>query len=194
MRDHLQEKSVLVLDSSWMATNVTTPKKALTDMAKGTCTAILIQGKDTFEAVSWEQWLDLTIEDGEEHVPTKRLKVKMPKVIVAVNFKKATVLARRPKVRPAEVMKVYSGRCAYTGRHVGRKGSIDHVLPRARGGKTDWSNVVWADSKVNSKKADKLPHEAGLPMPKIKKVLPRLAIVDIRRRKDRPEWDMFLLN
>jgi 5-methylcytosine-specific restriction endonuclease McrA len=42
--------------------------------------------------------------------------------------------------------------------------TIDHVVPRARGGKTEWTNVVAACAACNRKKADKLPAQAGMPL------------------------------
>lgn len=40
--------------------------------------------------------------------------------------------------------------------------TIDHVLPKSRGGKTEWSNVVCCCSKCNSKKRDRTPKEANM--------------------------------
>lgn len=50
-------------------------------------------------------------------------------------------------------------RCAYCGR-TGR--TIDHVLPRAQGGKTTWLNCVAACLKCNGDKADRTPEQAGM--------------------------------
>jgi 5-methylcytosine-specific restriction endonuclease McrA len=40
--------------------------------------------------------------------------------------------------------------------------SIDHVLPRSRGGTHTWDNVVASCRRCNTNKEDRLPHEAGL--------------------------------
>jgi 5-methylcytosine-specific restriction endonuclease McrA len=40
--------------------------------------------------------------------------------------------------------------------------SIDHVLPRSRGGTHTWDNVVAACRRCNTRKEDRLPHEIGL--------------------------------
>jgi 5-methylcytosine-specific restriction endonuclease McrA len=50
-------------------------------------------------------------------------------------------------------------RCQYCG---GQAESIDHVLPRSRGGAHCWENVVAACRRCNTRKEDRLPHEAGL--------------------------------
>ncbi|TAE03778.1 MAG: HNH endonuclease [Bacteroidetes bacterium] len=43
--------------------------------------------------------------------------------------------------------------------------TLDHVLPRSRGGQTTWTNLVTACRRCNSKKGDLLPEEAKMPLP-----------------------------
>lgn len=62
--------------------------------------------------------------------------------------------------------------CAYCGAQAGdmRRGrvltqqdfTLDHILPVSRGGKNSWSNTVCACFECNQRKADRLPHEAGM--------------------------------
>ena len=52
-----------------------------------------------------------------------------------------------------------SHRCQYCG---AAAESIDHVVPRSRGGLHAWDNVVAACRRCNTRKEDRLPHEAGL--------------------------------
>jgi len=187
------DKSVLVLDAHWRVTNVTTPKKALVDMAKNTATAVLVKGKDHVEPISWEQWILLPVENGEECVHTAHTKILMPKVIIMVNFKRAKSISRTPKLRPNEVRKAYGGRCAYTGELVGKEGTIDHVHPRSRGGANSWDNVVWSSREVNFKKGARTPEEAGLQLKTpIKKVRAKPMGTDLELRDDRPEWRLFV--
>ena len=49
--------------------------------------------------------------------------------------------------------------------------TIDHVLPRCRGGKHEWNNIVTCCLKCNRKKGNKTPHEANMPLNKIPKPL-----------------------
>lgn len=42
--------------------------------------------------------------------------------------------------------------------------TLDHVLPKSRGGKSTWDNLVTACKKCNSKKGDFTPQEAGMPL------------------------------
>jgi 5-methylcytosine-specific restriction endonuclease McrA len=49
--------------------------------------------------------------------------------------------------------------------------TVDHVLPRCRGGKHEWQNVVTCCLKCNRKKGDKTPNEANMPLRKAPKPL-----------------------
>ncbi len=73
--------------------------------------------------------------------------------------------------------------CIYCGIKIGqrKKGrivtkkdfSVDHIVPRSRGGKNNWSNTACACSPCNNRKADKMPNEAGMHLrwePKIPRV------------------------
>lgn len=40
--------------------------------------------------------------------------------------------------------------------------TIDHIVPRSRGGRDTWSNTACACAQCNHRKGDRLPHEAGL--------------------------------
>lgn len=42
--------------------------------------------------------------------------------------------------------------------------TVDHVLPKSRGGKTDWENVVVACKPCNLKKSNRTPAEMGIPL------------------------------
>lgn len=53
-------------------------------------------------------------------------------------------------------------KCQYCGK--GKDLTIDHVLPKSRGGKSTWTNLVAACKKCNSLKGDKTPEEAEMPL------------------------------
>jgi len=53
--------------------------------------------------------------------------------------------------------------CQYCGRQPDRSElTLDHVLPRSRGGKTSWENVVAACTRCNQRKGQQTPQEAGM--------------------------------
>jgi 5-methylcytosine-specific restriction endonuclease McrA len=55
--------------------------------------------------------------------------------------------------------------CQYCGAQPGAaRLTFDHVVPRARGGRTEWSNIVAACVRCNARKADRTPAEASMPL------------------------------
>jgi 5-methylcytosine-specific restriction endonuclease McrA len=53
--------------------------------------------------------------------------------------------------------------CGYCGKRLPpRDLSYDHVIPRARGGKTEWENILTACKPCNDRKADRSPEQAGM--------------------------------
>jgi 5-methylcytosine-specific restriction endonuclease McrA len=56
-------------------------------------------------------------------------------------------------------------RCQYCGEaFASRELTIDHVLPRSKGGPSTWENLVIACGPCNRRKGDKTPAEAGMPL------------------------------
>ena len=61
-------------------------------------------------------------------------------------------------------------RCQYCGgRFATSELTFDHVIPRSRGGRTEWENIVMACQACNARKADKTPTEAGMALRKKRK-------------------------
>ncbi len=53
-------------------------------------------------------------------------------------------------------------RCQYCGDRDDL--TLDHVMPKSRGGRTNWDNLITACKKCNSKKGDFTPEEADMPL------------------------------
>lgn len=65
-----------------------------------------------------------------------------------------------PPVNRREVLKRDQHRCQYCGSH--RRLTLDHVIPRSKGGLHTWDNVVAACEPCNSSKSDRTPIQAGM--------------------------------
>lgn len=65
-----------------------------------------------------------------------------------------------PPVNRREVLRRDKYACQYCGST--KKLTLDHVIPRSKGGKHSWDNVVIACSGCNSRKGDRTPAQAGL--------------------------------
>jgi 5-methylcytosine-specific restriction endonuclease McrA len=192
MSNILSKSIVLVLNRNWQAINIRTPQEAFCMMATNVATGLEIEGEDPIHPVTWEEWIMLPIRDGDNAVQTVRGPIRVPTVIVAVNY--AKVPRKRPKLCAKAIRERDGNRCQYTGKLLRpEEGSLDHVLPRSRGGKDEWGNLVWADKAVNARKGNHLPHEAGLKLlsvPRAPKELPMSAL--IRNAHGIPEWKLFV--
>ena len=192
MSDILNKTIVLVLNRNWQAINIRTPQDAFCQMATNVATALEIDGENRIRPVTWDEWITLPVRDGDNAVHTVRGAIRVPTVIVALNF--AKVPKKRPKLCAKTIRERDGDRCQYTGKLLRPdEGSLDHVLPRSRGGKDEWGNLVWSDKAVNTRKGNRLPHEAGLKLltvPRAPKELPVTAL--IRNAHGIVDWKLFV--
>jgi 5-methylcytosine-specific restriction endonuclease McrA len=192
MSDILNKTTVLVLNRNWQAIGVRTPADAFCQMATNVATALDIEGDNHIRAVRWDEWITLPIRENHTCVNTVRGAIRIPTVIVAVNY--ARVPMKRPNLNARSIRERDGNRCQYTGRVLRvDEGSLDHVVPRSRGGANTWENLVWSSKEVNSRKGNRLPHEAGLKLlstPRAPKDLPVSAL--IRNAHCIAEWKLFL--
>lgn len=192
MSDILNKTIVLVLNRNWQAINIRTPQGAFCQMATNAATALDIEDESHIRPVAWDEWITLPVREGDYAVRTARGAIRVPTVIVAVNF--AKVPKKRPKLSAKNIRERDGNRCQYTGRLLHpTEGNLDHVVPRSRGGADTWENLVWAARDVNQRKADRLPHEAGLKLlnvPLAPKEMPVSAF--IRNAHGVAEWKLFL--
>ncbi|MBY8858264.1 HNH endonuclease [Nocardia sp. CA2R105] len=83
--------------------------------------------------------------------------IALPSVIRLRNYVRVPYRARVPMTRAA-LMHRDRYRCAYCG---GKAETIDHVIPRSRGGPHSWENCVASCAPCNHRKADKMLSELG---------------------------------
>jgi 5-methylcytosine-specific restriction endonuclease McrA len=161
-------------------------------MATNVATALDIEGEECIRPVQWDEWITLPVRKGDHAVRTARGAIRVPTVIVAVNY--ARVPKKRPKLSAKNIRERDGNRCQYTGKLLHpNEGSLDHVVPRSRGGADSWENLVWSAKEVNQRKADCLPHEAGLKLltvPRAPKELPVTAL--LRNAQGVAAWKLFL--
>jgi 5-methylcytosine-specific restriction endonuclease McrA len=192
MSDILTKTTVLVLNRNWQAINIRTPQEAFCQMATNVATGLEIEGENHIRPVNWDEWITLPIREQDNAVQTMRGPIRVPAVIVAVNY--ARVPKKRPKLSARSIRERDGNRCQYTGVSLRPdEGSLDHVVPRSRGGRDTWENLVWSAKAVNQRKADRLPHEAGLKLlavPRAPKELPVSAL--IRNAHGIREWRLFV--
>jgi len=100
------------------------------------------------------------ISEYEEVVRSPSFEMRLPSVI---SLKEYIPAARRPAFTRFNVFLRDRFTCQYCGEPFAAHDlTFDHVVPRSRGGRTTWDNVVTACSVCNLLKGSRLPHESGL--------------------------------
>jgi len=133
-----------------------------------TRTLVLSQGYEPLKVISWERAITLlflnkveVIEEYDHNIRSTSLVIKMPAVVRLLNaFKRHK---KRVKFSRINIF----GRDGYKCQYCSTKGRLaeltyDHIIPKSRGGKTTWQNIVTCCEPCNSKKRDRTPNEAGM--------------------------------
>lgn len=148
----------LVLNRHWQPIQVATVARALIMLYGGA--ARVVDPLD-FQTYDWSDWSKMRPLDDEQFVRTVSSRLRVPEVVVLAHFGgmpgKAVPFSRRNIYRRDR----YS--CQYCGaRPAVEDLTIDHVVPRSKGGVSSWENCVLACYECNRRKADKTAHQANL--------------------------------
>jgi 5-methylcytosine-specific restriction endonuclease McrA len=188
----LHQLRVLVLNRYWHPLAATTPAEILGAMMNDQAVGLDIRSSDWIQPVTWPDWKDLPVRDNDLSVGTTTGSIRIPTVVVLSRFDQ--VPRKRLNFGLRGLYERDGGRCQYTGRSLTlSEANIDHVLPSSRGGTTSWENCVLSDRKVNNRKADRTPREAGLTLLREPFRPPELPINHfIKNRYQIKDWNHFL--
>ena len=155
---------VLVLNKSWVAINVPPAKRALTLLFQGH--AQVVHPKD-YSLYDFDSWLAFSKDHNglppRRYVFTPTDRIRLPEVIVLKEYNGFYAPVLRLSRR--NIFARDKNRCQYCGCKFPRAAlTIDHVVPRSRGGADTWENLVLACTRCNLKKRDQTPEEAEMPL------------------------------
>jgi 5-methylcytosine-specific restriction endonuclease McrA len=157
---------VLVLNRLYMAVHVVNVRRAFGLLCRELAEVINLEdGKfANYSFDSWREMSELRAEMKQPHddwLRSVNFEIQVPRVIRLLVFdrlpkQKLHLNRRNVLARDGHV-------CQYCGRHFPTHLlSIDHVVPRSRGGETTWENVVCACLTCNVKKGGRTPREAHM--------------------------------
>ena len=101
------------------------------------------------------------LERGEGALHSERLTFERPCVIRLVRYVRVPRDVHRRKITRKAVLARDAWTCQYCG-HQAAGLTVDHVIPRSRGGQSVWENIVASCAPCNRKKGNKTPHEASM--------------------------------
>lgn len=186
---------VLVLNRLWQAVNVISARRAFSLIANEH--AQVVHAEDESYAVfGMLDWMDFSRHNPPaselEIVHTVRHSIRVPRVILLSVFDR--VPKKDLKLTRLNVFERDKYRCQYCSKRLpSEELNLDHVIPRHYGGKTTWENIVCSCIKCNSRKANRLPHEAGMHLirqPSAPKWRPVISLA--ARGKKHEVWKHFL--
>lgn len=104
----------------------------------------------------------VAVRENASVIHSEHLSVVVPSIVRLSTLVRVPRWARTPPLSRRAVLRRDGGRCAYCAAPAD---TIDHVVPKSRGGRHEWTNVVAACQKDNFKKGDRLLSELGWTLP-----------------------------
>tara|TARA_R100000008_G_scaffold81916_1_gene65615 strand:+ start:112 stop:612 length:501 start_codon:yes stop_codon:yes gene_type:complete len=150
------------------------------------------------EIISWEEAIVLTwlkkawaVEYTDKWVHSAKKAFQIPSVIVLFQYideKFFTLPSTRKNILLRD-----ENRCQYCAKRFREADlTIDHVIPRSKGGKSTWNNVVAACRPCNQKKGDFLPDQSPVSLIRIPKKPSYRSIIKKRIKSSNLQWDEYI--
>ena len=165
--------NVLALNRLYLAIHVISARRAFCLLWKGMAEVISVED-DSYLAYDFDGWREMSeLKDAfressphdpgssEDWVCAVNFRIQVPRVVRLLNYDRVprTVV----KFNRRNVFLRDENRCQYCRRKfAARDLSLDHVVPRSRGGETTWENIVSACLRCNVRKGSRTPQEAGM--------------------------------
>lgn len=198
---------VLKLNRNWKPVGVELVSKTICDLMTGVIKAMQIvyatnpDGTPNFDQheyvnpVGWEEWIKLPVRPWDLSIHSTHMHVRVPTVVITKNYAKVPEKKFKGKPSKEGLFIRDNGTDAYTGEELAFElATIDHVIPKDRGGTDTYDNTVLTTKKINNDKGNKLNSEAGLKL-LINPHNPKPIQVSHTIRKARHhDWKQFLVN
>ena len=162
------QQPTLVLNKVWQPVDVTPVCDAITMVWNERAKIV----DDDYQQHDWESWSQMAPQPGEQFIKATRLSLRVPQVVTLTEYDRlpiATVCFSR-----RNIFKRDHNTCLYCHRQFRTEDlTIDHVIPKSRGGTSTWENCATACVPCNKRKAARTPEEAKM---------------KLRHKPTRPEW------
>lgn len=170
-------KQVLVLNRLWQAVHICSARRAFVLLYQGYAQVVSTDPEDIYATYDFASWQDVSERKPEaEMACTITRKLRIPRVIVLSHYDRLP--KKEIRFTRHNIFERDKNTCQYCYIRFDRKDlNIDHVIPRDKGGKTTWENVVCSCIPCNSRKGNKLPREAGM---------------QLLKTPEKPKWRPFI--
>lgn len=175
----LSKHKILVLNRLWQAVNIVGIQRGFSLLLQDHA-QVIHTADGSFQVMSASAWLDYstekTPEDEDAYIQTVHLRLHVPKVLLLRKYDRLPM--QEVRFTRSNLFERDRYRCQYCGNNFpAEKLNMDHVIPRANGGRTSWENIVTACIPCNTRKANRLPHQADM---------------HLIKKPSRPRWRPFV--
>lgn len=189
--------SVLVLNKHYMAIRIVSAKRAFSLLFRELAEVISLE-QDNYANYDFPSWCDVSRfrrqfePDGHDWVATVNFHIAVPRIIRLLFYDR--IPRSEVKFNRRNIFARDHNSCQYCGkRYPTSELSLDHIIPRSMGGKSNWENIVCACTGCNVKKGGRTPKQARMTLVK-KPVKPRrnpLVHIHLGHQRYR-SWKQFL--
>lgn len=193
------DHNVLVLNKHFAAVRVVSARRAFVLLFKRIAEIVSVEDEQ-YVSHDFDSWCELSQlkarYERERHdwVRCVKFDIAVPRIIRLLFYDR---LPRQPvKFNRRNIFARDRNRCQYCGRRFPtHELSLDHVVPRSRGGEANWSNIVCCCVRCNVMKGGRTPDEAGMRLIAEPVKPKRSPVVTLRLTSEKyASWRQFLDN
>ena len=149
--------------------------------------------------VSWRDALVLVITEKayavevyETYVRSAREVFQLPSVIALKKYINIDFL--KPVCSRKNIILRDENTCQYCGKEFSSDDlTMDHIVPKAKGGKKSWRNIVTACKPCNQKKGSRTPEQAGMRLLRVPRPLTGPVMIKRRSNNFHSHWKNYLV-
>jgi 5-methylcytosine-specific restriction endonuclease McrA len=162
------QSSVLALNRQYAPVHVISVRRAFCLLYKSLAEVIHVED-GSYTSYDFDGWLETSLlrlslgdtDDETDFIQSVNFEIQVPRVVRLLRYERLPRNGVKFNRRNIFLRDDYI--CQYCNRrYSAHRLSLDHVMPRSRGGPTTWENIVCCCLDCNVRKGGRTPHEAGM--------------------------------
>ena len=162
------DQRVLVLNRLWQPVNIVGVMRAMNLLFRGRASVVYsdVKGHQVYSSAEWVSYSLSNPPADVDSIRSPCIALRIPRVLLLGAYDR--VPRREIRFSRRNIYLRDGHQCQYCGRVFREEElNLDHVVPRDVGGKTSWENIVTACVRCNSRKANRLPEQAGMTLRRV---------------------------
>jgi 5-methylcytosine-specific restriction endonuclease McrA len=182
------DQRTLVLNRHWVPIGTTSVRTALCLLYREAARAVRMED---YSVHDFDSWASLRVAEEEPCIRTVRLRLKVPEVVLLTHYE--AFPRRRVTFSRRNIYRRDRYTCQYCGVKLPPEElSVDHLIPRSRGGRSSWANCVLSCLRCNRRKGNRTVEEAGMRLIHLPAEPPWTPCVTIPLGHRRTSWEHFI--